>query len=337
MIPTPPTIQMVRKTDLAIHATVKRLPLDRGVIARISEELEGGADINDPLDINEAEEVIDGRHRLFAALTVKRITHVPCVVRAADGMEATHVIKKRAQRCHWTKSALAYALLPEFEMAVAEAVARRSATLKRGTELPITDHSALRGQKGSDEIAVKYGVSVDMLQLARHTAKLFTDSDKIIAKWLFANESERNLWGNFGRDLESPWTKWRTERLVDMGENPRDPTTATLIPEDYREIYEEQLFAGEMGLGQINKALGSILATKGKTRGDLKDDDAQSGLHLTLCNKLVSFNKTMWRSWSELPVAGRAEVVNELTAGLAAWPQEAKLATYARLKDELKK
>lgn len=330
-----PQIIIVPKKDLTIHATVKRLPLDRAVIGRITDDLESGDRIHDALEINEHKEVLDGRHRLFAALPVARITHLPCVITHADGMEATLVIQKRAQRCHWTKSALAYALLPEFEMAVAEAVAYRAKFLKQGGDSPKTDYPALRGKNGSDEMAEKYGVSTDMLRLARHTTALFTQSDKVIEKWLFANKHERELWDAFGRDLDSPWTKWRTERLVDMGENPKAPETAAIIPENYREIYEEQLFAGEMGLGQINKALGSILATKGGKRSDLDTDSP--ALHVALCNKVISFNKTTFKNWSALPVAGRTQVVAEITNGLTDWPQEVKAAAFAKLKGDLGK
>jgi hypothetical protein len=336
MIPAAPTIVMVRKTDLAIHATVKRLPLDREVVASIQAGLEDGDQIHDALEINAENEVLDGRHRLLASLPVKRITHLPCWVNGdAEGREATNVILKRALRCHWTKSALAYALLPEFEIAVAEAVAARAANLKQGGDSPKRYSIPLREPKGSDDIATKYGVSVEMLKLARHTAKLFGDSDKLIEKWLSGNSHEALKWHEAARDLDQPWTRWRETRLLDMGHNLKDPATAAVIPENYREIFEAQLFAGEMGLGQINKALGSILATKGKIRSDL--DTGDTALHLALCNKVTSFNKTMWANWAEIPVPGRTAVIQQLTGCLTDWPQEVRVSLFATLKDQLKK
>jgi hypothetical protein len=329
---------MVRKSDLSIHPTVKRLPEDRGLIQSFTAQFLSGDEIHDPLEINPGRQIIDGRHRFKGALPVDRMTHLPCIINAdSEGREATIVVMKRAQRCHWTKGALAYALLPEFEIAVQEAVARRAANLKKGGDAPENRLIGFREGKGSgaEEIAGRYGISVDLLQLARKTASLFEQSDKAIEKWLFANPHERELWDAFGRDLDSPWTKWRTERLVDMGESPKDPATAAIIPENYREIYEEQLFAGEMGLGQINKALGSILATKGGKRSDLDADSP--ALHIALCNKVESFNRTMWKNWSQIPVAGRAEVIADLSEGLKDWPKEAKTAVFNKLKGELAK
>lgn len=285
--------------------------------------------------ITDGDEIIDGRNRWRQAPTVG-VTEAWC--RVVDDAEAAHlVLTMIMERRHYSKSARAYLALPLLEKAVAEAVARRMATLKQGDNLPKTDSIGFRGQKGSEELAQQLGLSLDLLQLARHTAKLFADSDKLIERWLHANTHERELWETFNGTGAATWTQFRASRLADMGEDPADPSTAAIFPENYREVFEGHLFSGTMGLGQINKALGSILATKGKTRSDLAAEDAGAGLHLTLQRKLTSFNRTMWKHWSDLPVAGRSEVIRDFQAGLKDWPHDVQVAAFARLKEELKK
>ncbi len=322
--------------DLGLHPLLKTQPW---MCAAELESLRASVRENGVLQdlfITADGDVVDGRHRWKAAV-LEHVPEVPCVIVPEDQV-ASIVLATILERRHYTKSARAYLSLPLLEKAVSEGIQRRAAIGKTNIKHQKTDSVGLlsgpASKRGSDDLAERLGISTDMLQLARNTARLFADSDARRQKWLEANPDEAEsfqAWVDDRPTTALPWACWRTERLKDMGENAADPKTVRLIPEDYREAYEDLLFSGEMGLGQINKAVGSALATKGDVRTDLNKQNP--ALFLTLGNKLKSFTATMFGdSWKDLSADHRLDLATKVAQSVELWPDEAQRATYQQLK-----
>jgi hypothetical protein len=316
--------------DLGLHPLLKTQPWMAPIEleALVADIREQG--VLQALFITEDDEVVDGRHRWKAARIAGK--QVPCIVVPKDQVAAIILATILARR-HYTKSARAYLALPLLEKAVAESVAKKASNLRKGAKSPENRLNRLSEKKGSDELAEKLGISLDMLQLARNTERLFSQSDNLIEKWLFDHPAEKTRWEEWQEQHPAqalPWASWRGQRLVDMGEKPEDPKTTAIIPENFREAYEDLLFTGEMGLGQINKAVGSALATKGGNRSDV--DKNNPALHITLTRKLTTFTTTMFGAWKELSADHRLQLSRDIADSAEKWPEEAQRATYLKLK-----
>lgn len=322
--------------DLGLHPLLKTQPwMCEAEMESLRASVRENGVLQDLFITNDGD-VVDGRHRWKAA-RLEHVKEVPCQI-VPEEQVASIVLATILERRHYTKSARAYLSLPLLEKAVSEGIAKRAAIGKTNIRHQKTDSVGLltgaTTKKGSDELAERLGISVDMLQLARNASRLFSESDSRLADWLESRPEEAESWNNWQEEHPTaplPWACWRSARLTDMGHSPQDPKTVKIIPENYREAYEDQLFSGEMGLGQINKAVGSALATKGDARSDV--NKGNPALYLTLGNKLTSFTKTMFGdSWKELTADHRLELATKVAKSVEEWPDEAQRATYQQLK-----
>jgi hypothetical protein len=301
-------------------------------------------------------EILNGRHRWKGAIGAGLATKPVLPCRVVDDDDAENIILATlSARKNYPKGGIAYLAGPHIEAAVIRAKAARSKTHFSGQS---TDrltgaqgsgrtHShgqstdRLTGVEGSsfDEIAEKLGISVQLLKLASTTIRLFKESDERRQKWLNANLQEAEAWAAW-QDAHSEeetapsWQAWRAERLTDMGHRPEDPKAAAVIPDDYREIYEPKIFNVEpgegMGLGAINKAVGSSLATKGGGRSDL--DTQSPSAAVTLTNKLASFSKTMFGPvWEAQDIDTRLNLAVKIAESTTSWPDEVKNAVASQL------
>lgn len=344
-------IVWLSKLDLSVHDAVSVTPEDTALIDLLAEEFASGEDIRDPLEVTAENEVLDGRHRLKGALRTDRMTLLPCVLTDADP-EAV-VLAKLSQRRHYSKSARAYALRHH-----AANVARNSREAaarglipgnKAGSRHPTQLGHEKKGSQTLGELAAKSGLSEELL---RQAIKLERDymsrADQLVSDWLAQNEDEARAWYAWLDDRVqpvTPWTVWRKIRLTEMGEKD-DPKSVNIIPRNHREQEEEKIFNGvhdpdgddsdrkSYSLGASLKALGSIFATEGKRRPDL--DAEQPALCITLQNKIKTFTKTMWAQWDTLGMPDRVAVCKSLTEQLGEWPEEARRAVFAKLKEEWK-
>jgi hypothetical protein len=323
-------IEMRKVGDLAVHpkvALTPELPEDASEWAAIMGMTEERGEILTPLFITPGDEVLDGRHRLKAARKCK-LAAVPCLVIEDEDDQARIILDSICARRHYSKSARAYLSLPLIEEAVAEGARRRLNGLKKGGKSPSPDSIGSRGKNGSAELAAKLGISADYITLARNTAEAFKVADQFLDKWLLAHPTEAKRWDDH-RAAGLSFNQWRSARLVDMGENPDDPSCWELIPEDLRERFEWELFNNDMGLGAINKAVRATLETKGKPRADL--DAGNPLLHRTLMTKVNSFSETMWKHWSTIPSSGRMEVIARLGERVKTWPEDVRRALVQHL------
>ncbi len=284
-------------------------------------------------------EIADGRHRWQGCITAGMGVK-PCLpVRVVSPDEVPDIIVTSvAERYDLSISAKIYMLLPMIEKAVLEGKMKQASTLKKG-DSPVDRSSRVTGKMGLEKLASDLGCSTDMLTMARKTASLFKASDERRTKWLNANLGEMEDWELYraAGGLDATWQTWRARRLVDMGHSVNDPKTAAIIPEDLREVYEAKLFSVEpgesMGLGSINKAVGSYLSTAGGGRSDLQASDENPALHLTLEKKLLSFGKTMWaeKTWNSMSIDHRLDLSIKIADTLATAPEEIRNAVAAKL------
>ncbi len=355
-------ITWISKFDLAIHEAVSQTPEDRALVellvsefaARLRRGVKPERLIHDPLQINAANEVEDGRHRLLAALRTDKLSLLPCTVTEGED-PADLVCDKLLQRRHYTKSARAYALR---HMAAKAAQAGREARVSNAREaqgLPVNRLNRLTGNGAPgtanseppttlESLAAKSLLSTDLLQQAVKLERDYMSrADKLIADWLGLNPEDNESWLAF-RDanmtLDMPWTIWRVQALAASG-LPDDAKSHNVIPRHWREIEEDKIFNGladpsgedddrrSYSLGASLKAMGSYFATAGQTRFDLQKESP--ALYLTLKAKLQSFGKTMWAHWSEVDAEGRMEVIKDLTANVTQWPDDARRAVLVAL------
>lgn len=314
--------------DLGLHPALKSQPWMNQADQTALDESIREHGILQALLITADDEIVDGRHRWRSARHLG-LTEVPCTLVSADDANSI-ILATILDRRHYSKGARAYLALPLLEKAVSEGVVRRAANLRKSNKPVEKGLNHLSGKNGSEDLAEKLGVSLDMLKLARNTASLFKQSDQVIAKWLLGQPSERELWEAWNQEMPQAWTQWREDRLLDMGEDPKDAKTAALIPESYREIYEELLFDGEMGLGQINKAIGGALATKGGIRAD-KDQSDPHQLFYTLGNKVKLLRKNLFGSWDGLAFEHRGELATRIATDAKGWPDEVRAAVRVAL------
>jgi hypothetical protein len=283
-------------------------------------------------------DIANGRHRwrgaILAGLATKEC--LPYQVIDEEAVDSAILIALSARK-NYSRSAVAYLARPHIEAALLHKKGQVTRNLPSQKGI-----NTLLGAKGSGqtlaEVAAMLNVSVETLKLASTTVRLFADSDKRRNTWLAAHPEEATAWQEY-QDItgtESRWQTWRDSRLADMGKALSDRKNAVIIPEDYREVYEAKLFSVEpgesMGLGAINKAVGSCLATAGQPRSDL-DTDTNPGLHLTLAKKLESFGKTMWaeKTWSTLELDHRLELAVKIAETLATAPEEVRNAVASKL------
>lgn len=324
--------------DLSPHPELASHPYDASTLTQMQGTIPA-VGVLEELLITPDRHIANGRHRWKGTVMLNMATK-PCLpYRVVDEAEVTNIILTTlSARKHYSRSAVAYLALPHIEAAVLAAAQARKATQFGKTHSSRSTDQSVDREKGSsfEELAARLNVSTDLLTLARKTAQLFRDSDARIQKWLGNDLDMQADWEGWqetnGQDAS--WTRWREDRLRDMGHKPEDAKCAAIIPENFREIYEGKLFSVEpgesMGLGAINKAVGSALATKGQARSDV--DHGNPGLHITLGNKLKSFTSTMFGKWDQLAVDHRMALATDLAASAEKWPEEVKAAVATKLK-----
>lgn len=323
--------------DLSPHAELASHPYDGGTLIQMQGTIPVSGVIEEIL-ITTDRQIVNGRHRWKGAVMLNMATK-PCLpYRVVSDDEVDDIILTTlSARKHYSRSAVAYLARPHIEAALLRSKQLRTANLKEGQSRKPTDRTSEANGSSFADIAARLNVSTDLLTLAAKTYQLFKDSDARIQKWLGNDLDMQADWESWqetnGQDAS--WTRWREDRLRDMGHNdPGDAKCAAIIPEDYREIYEGKLFSVEpgesMGLGAINKAVGSALATKGQARSDV--DHGNPGLHITLGNKLKSFTSTMFGKWEQLAVDHRMALATDLAASAEKWPEEVKAAVATKLK-----
>ncbi len=350
MPPKPPTLQRtihwVPKYDLSVHDAVAQTPEDRTLVellvAEWQDKLARGTPperlVHDPLQINAAKEIEDGRHRFLASLRIEQIHSLPCEITDNTDPEAL-VCEKLLQRRHYSKSARAYALRHMAAKAAQAGREGRGANLKKGANLPNADSIGNRGTLES--LASKSGLSRDILEQAVKLERDYMSrADQLIADWLELNAAsgyaaDWQEWQDKHPTIEMPWSCWRSAKLAHHG-FPDDPKSIHIIPKNWREIEEDKIFNGiveqdgedddrrSYSLGSALKAMGSYFATAGNQRNDLNGDSP--ALYLTLQNKLKSFSNTMWAKWSDVDPAGRMEVIKDLAAKVTEWPDDVQRA-----------
>lgn len=348
--PAPRSIVWRSKFDLSIHAAVAQTPEDRALVELLvlewREKLARGVLpeklVHDPLQINEDNEVEDGRHRLLAALRIDAIQMLPCEETEGHDPEAL-VCEKLLQRRHYSKSARAYALRHMAAKAAQEgraASARLGGLAKHQSAMPI--ESARQNTLGS--LCSKSGLSRDILEQAvKLETQYMAKADKLIADWLGLNVEEAELWQSFqdaNPTIEMPWSAFRAQRLAALGVKD-DAASIHTIPRHWREIEEDKIFNGiteqdgedddrrSYSLGSALKAMGSYFATAGEKRNDLNPENP--ALYLTLKAKVGSFSTTMWKQWANIDPAGRMEVIQEISAKVVEWPEDVRRAMTVAL------
>lgn len=326
---------IARPADLQPHHLCADLPIHGHIVEKIKASF-ARIGIQIRILITPDREIVDGRHRWKGCIAAKMATRECLPYTVVDPANvADLIVMSVAERYDLSVGAKVYMLLPMVEKAVAEGVGERAANLKKG-ESPENRLDRVSGKMGLKKLAEELGCSDDMLSLARKTAQLFAESDKRIDGWLTRDLEMQASWEEYQgtAGLEARWTNWRAVRLKDMGHDPDEAASAAIIPESYREIYEAKLFSVEpgenMGLGAINKAVGSALATKGQARPDV--DAGNTALHLTLGNKLKSFTKTMFGRWDDLESSHRLTLAGSVADAASTWPTEVKVAVAAALK-----
>ena len=362
MKPTPPTTERpcvwIPKFELSIHSAVAQTPEDRALVELLvadwQDKLKRGVKpeklIHDNLQVNEAREIEDGRHRFLAALRTDAIHSLPCDITDTTDAEAL-VCEKLLQRRHYSKSARAYALRHMAASAAQAGKENRAAgnlmgprEAGGGYRKPIESAFGKEGSGTLASLAAKSGLSVDLLQQAVKLERDYmTRADKLLADWLSLNPDEAARWQDFqdiNPTIEMPWSAFRAQVLSDLGQAD-DPKSVNVIPKSWREIEEDKIFNGiveqdgedddrrSYSLGSALKAMGSYFATAGGTRPDLNGNSP--ALYLTLKNKLNSFGKTMWAKWSDVDPAGRMEVIKDLAENVVTWPEDVRRALVVSL------
>jgi hypothetical protein len=326
-----------RPVDLHPHPKLETHPFDAGTLAQMKSTIPQ-VGVLEELLITPARNISNGRHRWRGAVLAGLATKEVLPYRVVDEGEVDQIILTTlSARKHYSRSAVAYLARPHIEAALMSANERRKTGLKAG-ESSRQSINRLTGLNGSsfDDVAEMLNVSVQLLKLASKTVQLFRESDTRIEKWQKSHLDELELWEQWQETngTDASWQRWREVRLLDMGHQLSDPKCAAVIPESFREVYEAKLFSVEpgesMGLGAINKAVGSALVTKGGGRSDL--DVTNPGLHLTLAKKLSSFSSTMFSNWAELELDHRLSLATQIADRAAEWPDEVRGAVASKLK-----
>lgn len=149
--------------------------------------------IDQPLITDDKHQVLDGRHRLRAALIVK-LDVVPCLIRTAQ--DAGNIIRAAIfQRRHYSKCALAWQALPyviaSTNFGKAKWAAKAASAWK--SELPSTWHDGLTQENMADQL----GLSRETLRQAMACGELFASRpetrDEFLPKLLAGEASFWNI------------------------------------------------------------------------------------------------------------------------------------------------
>lgn len=325
--------------DLALHPLLKSQPwMEEGQfeVFRVSIREQG---VLQPLMVTEGDEVVDGRHRWKGA-RLEHVTAVPCMVVGADQV-ASIILTTILDRRHYSKSARAYLALPLFKQAREEGLARRAGNLKKGgsSRNPTKLGFGESVKNGVEEFAEKLGISAELFRQAREIEdNLFAPQDQVIADWLAEDEEMRAGWEAW-RDAHpangQPWRCWRASRLAEMGENPDAPHTIHVIPENYRETYEQMIFADEISLGGVIQAMKGKLSTKGKPRGDTTEDPVR--VYTQTLNRVKQMTGTFFGRWEVMPEKNQGEIAKEMARVAAQeWPESVRRLVFLSLREVLK-
>jgi hypothetical protein len=169
-------------TDLTVHPLIEHSPMlgsehhdVKNLVAAMTED---GLEDN-PIIINEVNQVMDGRHRLLSA-KILGWTEIPVIVRANEDVEkiVTHAILARR---HLKKWQIAYSIAPVLERYVEKGIETKKRNLKIGAESVKTPMISRKGQVDligdSDDSMTLFldraGISVETWKRVREVRKWF--------------------------------------------------------------------------------------------------------------------------------------------------------------------
>lgn len=261
--------------------------------------------VDNPLLVTESGEILDGKHRHKAAMRLG-VESLPCVIRDA-GDARTIVVQSLVQRRHYSKGALAFAVLPYFEQMRMEALRRRDRVHCKNLGIPDSDCS-------DSPVVPLSGTTGDGL------------------------ENSINSWGNKGRRTSEVIAEYigvgttvvkdaqaLHDALMDL-RSKHDDTAKAL--EWTREI-EEKLYSGHYGLGGAMTDLAGKRATKGKHRAPVDRGRGPAGL---LCRAFEDGRKR-WGYWSQIDTHERNAVLRKAEEWIREMPDDLRGELFRRMNE----
>jgi hypothetical protein len=298
-------------------------------------------------------EIANGRHRWRAMSVKPHLSQacLPCRVVSEEDV-ARIILDTTLARRHFGKGARAFMSMDLIAKAVLDGQESRKRNLIPGNKSGQNPRGAKsttfekNGSVGLAELADQLGISEALLKQARAVETCLAKSDAILDKWKDAHPDALESWLEW--EDKNPEAKWQDFRLSWLSDNKLSGAAdhSRLIPEDYRSIYTDRIFAEAdetdgpefISLGNALKALGSLGlgstpdSTKGKARPDL--DPENKAPHIQMENKLVTFAKTMWTQtlWGALSGEQRIALAGKVSDNVLEWPDEVKHSVLAKLR-----
>lgn len=167
-----------RVADLRVHSVLRgvpKLPADSQEFLVLVESIRLHGLI-EPLIITSDGDIVDGRHRAAALLTIDRDADAWCMIVAQERAPEIALATLSARRHLVTKGQLAYVAFPLYRPAY-EAVVRRVGEMRRNGVLQSSD------QAGVDVLAEQMGVSRDEFLRAAKVHKIFSQHPELRDVW----------------------------------------------------------------------------------------------------------------------------------------------------------
>jgi hypothetical protein len=290
------TTELLDPALLTIHPLLKDMPkLDTEspeFIARVEDIRAMG--ILEPIKIDDANRIVDGRHRYWIARRLQ-LTQVP--VRRVPLLHVAEVIlSSLTQRHHYSKGQLAYMVVITgvLDQAYDESRARQTHKLKHQPTRPDAAGMESPGRSVSDWAEV-LGISHELVRQAREVKGYFGDT---------------------------------TKRVL------TDDEGCTESGVTFREFFEPRMFraAKPYGMGAVLKGIGFLLAAEKhphKATGGVPKDVTKQ---LRLFNEVTDHQLKRWTYWQGWDEEARRAHLQHVRTQVAKLPVEqcSELAEYHR-------
>jgi hypothetical protein len=251
--------------SLTVHPDVEDVPVCTKTQRRVLTESIAEKGVLEPLVIDEQDRILDGRHRYSIALELG-IEKVRVDVRHVDN-PTLYAVDAAVRRRNITKTAQVYTLLKAHPDLRDNGIAKRSASLKKGQQIPVSDYSHLPDNG-----------------IAKRSASLKKGQQIPVSDYSHLPKTMKEIANEYclPREYFVKLNKLLHARDIDQEE------------------LRKSIFEDECSVTRLAASVCGRTATKGKKRSDPDYADLSLKAGVTLKNAFLKWPKLKWRESKSL-------------------------------------
>jgi hypothetical protein len=277
--------------SLTVHPDVEDVPVCTKTQRRVLTESIAEKGVLEPLVIDEQDRILDGRHRYSIALELG-IEKVRVDVRHVDN-PTLYAVDAAVRRRNITKTAQVYTLLKAHPDLRDNGIAKRSASLKKGQQIPVSDYSHLPDNGIAKRSAsLKKGQQIPVSDyshlrdngIAKRSASLKKGQQIPVSDYSHLPKTMKEIANEYclPREYFVKLNKLLHARDIDQEE------------------LRKSIFEDECSVTRLAASVCGRTATKGKKRSDPDYADLSLKAGVTLKNAFLKWPKLKWRESKSL-------------------------------------